>query len=406
MFKQSLSDLALFGGDPLFHEKRFVGRPNLAPSEEILAEIRTVLESRWLSNDGPQLKAFEAELADTLGVKHCLAVSNATLGLELLFKALDLHGEVIVPSFTFVATVHALQWLGIQPVFCDILPETHTLDPQAVERLITPQTSAILGVHLWGQACEVEALEALAKKYQLKLIFDAAHALGCQYKGRMIGGLGQAEVFSLHATKFVNSLEGGIITTQDSALAERLRLMRNFGFVDYDQVVELGINAKMNEICATVGRSSLRYAQTFIAQNRRNYQALKQATQGIPGLKLLPLPETSNFQYLVLELDPAGFGLHRDSVVELLHAENVIARRYFYPGCHRLKPYLQLYPEAGKQLPVTEAIAEKVMVLPTGMAVSSEEINTLGNFLSWIQNQAAEIQAMKTAHALPTESPF
>jgi dTDP-4-amino-4,6-dideoxygalactose transaminase len=393
MSKHSLPDLALFGGTPLFAEKRFVGRPNLAPTDEILADMRQILDQRWLSNDGPYLKGFEAMLCQSLGVKHCIAVSNGTIGLELLIRALNLTGEVIVPSFTFIATVHALQWLGLTPVFCDILPETHTLDPQSVAALITPRTSAILGVHLWGLPCEIAALEALAEQHGLKLIFDAAHALLCEYQGRKLGNFGHAEVFSFHATKFVNSLEGGAITTNDDALAERLRLMRNFGFVDYDQVEALGINAKMNEVCAAVGQSSLRHSADFIAHNRSNYRLYQKQLAQIPGLKLLPLPESSNFQYLVLALEQTEFGLSRDHLVQLLHAENLIARRYFYPGCHRSKPYAQLYPAAGAHLPITEALTEKVLLLPTGTAVSAEMIEAIGGLLGFVQTHAAFIQA-------------
>jgi len=393
MSKHTLPDLALFGGTPLFAEKRFVGRPNLAPTDEILADMRQILDQRWLSNDGPYLKGFEAMLCQSLGVKHSIAVSNGTIGLELLIRALNLTGEVIVPSFTFIATVHALQWLGLTPVFCDILPETHTLDPQSVAALITPRTSAILGVHLWGLPCEITALEALAEQHGLKLIFDAAHALLCEYRGRKLGNFGHAEVFSFHATKFVNSLEGGAITTNDDALAERLRLMRNFGFVDYDQVEALGINAKMNEVCAAVGQSSLRHSADFIAHNRSNYRLYHKQVAQIQGLKLLPLPESSNFQYLVLELEALEFGLSRDRLVQLLHAENLIARRYFYPGCHRAQPYVRLYPEAGKYVPVTEALAEKVLLLPTGTAVSAAMIEAIGELLGFVQSHAAAISA-------------
>lgn len=393
MVKDNCSDLALFGGPPLFMEPLFVGRPNLAPREEILAEIGQVLDSRRLSNDGPQLQALEAELAEALAVEHCIAVSNATLGLALLIRALNLQGEVIVPSFTFIATVHVLQWLGLKPVFCDVLPQTHTLDPAAVQALLSPRTAAILGVHLWGQPCAVDALQALAEAQGIPLLFDAAHALLCHHRGYPLGRFGRAEVFSLHATKFVNSLEGGVITTQDSALAERLRLMRNFGFAGHDQIVELGINAKMNEVCAAVGRSSLRYAAQFIAHNRENYQVWQRVLAAVPGLTLLPLPQDSNFQYVVVEVAASEFGLSRDQLLRLLHAERLIARRYFYPGSHRVVPYCDLDPEAGKRLPVTEALTEKVLVLPTGTAVSAALIEQAGALLAWVHSQAETLRS-------------
>ena len=389
--KNNPSELALLGGSPLFGTRLFVGRPNLAPTAELLTEIGAVLDSRWLSNDGPQLKAFESELATTLGVKHCVAVCNATIGLLLLLRALALKGEGIVPSFTFIATVHAVQWSGLRPVFCDVLPDTHTLDPAQVATLISPDTSAILGVHLWGQACEIETLAALAQQHRLALIFDAAHALLSRWQGRLIGAFGQAEVFSFHATKFVNSLEGGAITTDDDQLAEKLRLMRNFGFVDYDQIEALGLNAKMNEICAAVGRSSLTYSADFLARNRENYQHYRAQLSKIPGVSLLALSTQSNFQYVVVQIDAQTFGLSRDQVVEILHAEQVIARRYFYPGAHRVSPYRELYPQRSP-LPVTEQLAAEVLILPTGTGISSTEIETLCAFLNWLQTQAREVQ--------------
>lgn len=386
--KHSYSDLAFFGGTPLFTPPLCVGRPNLAPREEILTEIAQILDSHRLSNNGPQVQAFELELAEALQVKHCIAVSNATLGLQLLIRALGLQGEVIVPSFTFISTVHALYWLGLKPVFCDVSPQTHTLDPKAVQQLLSSQTAAILGVHLWGQACAIEELEALAQAQGIPLLFDAAHALLCRSNKYPIGRFGQAEVFSLHATKFVNSLEGGVITTQDEALAERLRLMRNFGLVDHDHVAEIGINAKMHEISAAVGRTSLRHAAEFIAHNRKNYYAWQRALASVPGLTLLPLPEGSNFQYVVVEVNPSEFGLSRDQLMQLLHAEQLIARRYFYPGCHRAWPYCELEPEVGQRLPVTELLAQTVLVMPTGTAVSEEDIRLAGELLAWIHRQA------------------
>jgi len=189
---------------PAFAEPLHVGRPNIGDVGEIHRRIDEILKSRWLSNDGAVVQEFEREIASIVGVKHCMAVCNATVGLEIAYRAAGLSGEVIVPANTFVATVHALQWLGITPIFCDIDPQTHNLDPSRVEELITPKTSGIVGVHVWGRPCQVTALEEIAAKYELQLLFDAAHAFGCSLDGRMIGGFGAAEVFSFHATKFVN----------------------------------------------------------------------------------------------------------------------------------------------------------------------------------------------------------
>src|SRR5215210_7977712 len=194
--------LAVLGGAPAFSEKLFVGRPNLGNKARLLEFVSDILESGWLTNNGSYLREFERRIAGLIGVKHCIAVCNATIGLEIAIRALDLQGEVIVPSFTFAATAHALQWQGITPIFCDVNPITHSLDPHDVERRITPRTTGIIGVHLWGNACNTESLELIARKHRLRLLFDAAHAFGCSREGRMIGNFGEAEVFSFHATKF------------------------------------------------------------------------------------------------------------------------------------------------------------------------------------------------------------
>lgn len=386
---------AYFGAPPRFAQPLYVGRPNLPDRQRLHQELDAMLDRRWLSNGGPNVQAFEAELADTLGVAHAITFCNGTVALEILLRALDLAGEVIVPSFTFIATVHALQWLGLKPVFCDIDPVTHTLDPAQVEALITPATRAIVGVHVWGQPCAIDALQALADHYQLQLIFDAAHALGCTWQGQNIGRFGRAEMFSLHATKFVNALEGGVISTQDAALATRLRRMQNFGFTGYDRVESLGSNGKMNEFSAAVGRASLAEMPALMAVNRAHYATYAQALAGIPGLKLFAFNhnEQHNFQYVILEINAPEFGLGRDQLVQLLHAENVLARRYFYPGCHQMEPYGQLYPEARHRLPITESLSQRVVSLPTGTAIRTADIEAIAACIRAIQAQAGEIQA-------------
>ena len=282
-----------------------------------------------------------------------------------------------MPSFTFVATVHALRWLGITPVFCDIKPGTHHIDPDQIERLISPRTSGMIGVHLWGEPCDIRALAALAERHNLKLLFDAAHAFSCGHAGRMIGSFGNAEVFSFHATKFLNTLEGGAVVTNDDALAEKLRLMRNFGFAGYDQVVCLGTNGKMNEMAAAMGLTNLESLNAFVACNRRNYLAYQDGLADVPGLTLYcySLKECRNYQYVVLETVEQEAGLSRDKLLRFLWSNNVLARRYFHPGCHRMEPYRSQVPHF--QLPETERLAGRVLQLPTGTAVSLEDIGTI-----------------------------
>jgi dTDP-4-amino-4,6-dideoxygalactose transaminase len=377
--KLTVDDLAIFGGLPSFSEKLYVGRPNIDGKERLLDRIKDMLDRKWLSNGGPYVQEFERRIADLVGVRHCIAMCNATLALEIAIRAAGLSGEVIVPSFTFIATAHALQWQEITPVFCDIDPSTHNIDPYRIERMITPRTTGIIGVHLWGQPCDIEALGEIARRRNLKLLFDAAQAFGSSYKGRMIGNFGNAEVFSFHATKFLNTFEGGAVVTNDDELAGKVRLMKNFGFADYDEVVHIGTNGKMNEASGAMGLTSLDSMDKFIAVNYHNYSQYKEQLAGIPGIRLLAYDETEkrNFHYIVMQIDENVANISRDQLQSILWAENILARRYFYPGCHRMEPYRSYFPHAGLLLPNTERLAGQVLCLPTGTAVGPDDINKI-----------------------------
>ncbi|MEO8435103.1 MAG: aminotransferase class I/II-fold pyridoxal phosphate-dependent enzyme [Pyrinomonadaceae bacterium] len=393
--KTEINDLAIFGGTPAFAEKLHVGRPNFGDRQHLLERIDEIIDGRWFTNAGPFVKELEQKLAQFLGVKHCIAMCNATIALEIAIKALGLKGEVIVPSFTFIATAHALQWQEITPVFCDVDPETHNLDPRRVEELITPHTSGIIGVHLWGRPCDVAGLAEVAHRHRLALLFDAAHAFACSYAGRMIGSFGDAEVFSFHATKFFNTFEGGAVTTNDDELAARMRLMKNFGFAGYDNVIYIGTNGKMSEVCAAMGLTSLESLSEFIAVNQRNYNLYRQELKDTRGVKVIDYDpaEQNNYQYIVLEIDEAATGVGRDDLLNILWAENVIARRYFYPGCHRAEPYRTLYPDAGANLRVTEELGTRVLLLPNGNAVGEAEIRGICNVLRLAIGSAPEVKA-------------
>ncbi|MEY2431397.1 MAG: hypothetical protein QOC92_1122 [Acidimicrobiaceae bacterium] len=378
--REGLDDLAIFGGAPAFAEPRHVGRPNLGDPRRMVEHIEEIFDRGWLTNDGPLVKEFERRVADLAGVEHCVAVSSATVGLQLVARALGFSGEVIVPSFTFIATVHALTWLGFEPVFCDIDRQTHTIDPAALSRVVTRRTSGIVAVHLWGQPCDVARITKVAVDHDLPLVFDAAHALGCSHGGISVGGFGNAEVFSFHATKFVNAAEGGAVTTNDGELARRLRLMRNFGFVEYDTVVELGTNGKMSELSAAMGLTSLEAFDDFITANRRNYLRYDDELRDVPGVSLIRYdrPERHNYQYIVLEVTPeASMDLSRDDLVAALQAENVLARRYFHPGAHRMDAYRESYGATAGPLPATEDVASRVLTLPTGSAVDEADVVTI-----------------------------
>ena len=303
--KLQRSDLAVHGGSPAFAEAIHVGRPNIGDRERLFSRINDLLDRRWLSNNGKYVVEFERRIAETISVAHCVAMSNATASLEIAIRALGLSGEVLVPSFTFVATVNALQWHGLTPVFCDIDLASHTIDFRAAERRITPRTTGILGVHLWGHPCSIDQLADLAKRHNLKLLFDASHAFGCSYKKRMIGNFGNAEVLSFHATKFLNTFEGGAIVTNDDDLASKVRLMRNHGFSGLDEVACVGTNAKMSEVSAAMGITGLESLEDFVAINRRHYEQYQQELSGIPGISLVPYNEDKrcNYQYVVIEVD-------------------------------------------------------------------------------------------------------
>jgi dTDP-4-amino-4,6-dideoxygalactose transaminase len=391
--KSYVGDLALFGGEPLFTDPLHVGRPNVGRRRRLFERLNDVLDRRWLTNDGRYVQELEALLASRLGVRHAVAVANGTVGLDIAVRAAGLTGDVIVPSFTFIATSHVLLWQGLSPVFCDVDPVTHNLSPEHVEALVTDRVSGIIGVHLWGRASAVKELNDIARRHGLTLLYDAAHALLSSYQGRMIGGFGRAEVLSFHATKFVNSFEGGAIVTDDHEIAHRARLMRNFGFTDYDEVSALGTNGKMSEASAAMGLTSLESADEFIAINRRNYVAYRRRLVAVPGIHLLPYAETEqhNYQFIVVELDRGRAGLSRDQLQRVLWAENVISRRYFYPGCHRMEPYRSMPRYGQLDLPATDALASRVLCLPTGTTVTVEVVEAICDVIALTVRHGAEI---------------
>jgi dTDP-4-amino-4,6-dideoxygalactose transaminase len=393
--KASVEELGIFGGPPAFRESLHVGRPNIGSRERLFARLNEILDNRWLTNRGPFEKEFEQRLADYTGAKHVIAICNGTVALEIAVRALELKGEVIVPAFTFVATAHALQFQEITPVFCDVDPATHNLTPDRLEEMITPRTTGIIGVHTWGRPCDVDRITAIARKRKLRLLFDAAHAFGCSYNGRSIGNFGDAEVFSFHATKCLNTFEGGAIATNDDEVAKRARLMRNFGFVEYDTVIYCGTNGKMTEIQAAMGLTSLESFEEFVKANEVNYRRYKERLKGIPGLRLTEYSERdrTNYHYISVDVDASVTGLSRDTIVQVLHKENVLVRRYFYPGVHKMEPYRSLFPHAKLLLPQTERLVLRMLTLPTGTAVSTADIDRVCELLRFVVANASEINA-------------
>ncbi len=393
--KRDSSDLAILGGDPWFPQPLAVGRPNVGNIDRFLGRVRDILDRRWLTNDGPYVQEFESRIADLAGTRYCVAMSSGTVALEIASRALGLLEEVIMPAFTFIATAHALMWQGTRPVFCDIEPQTHHIDPSAIEVLITHRTSGIMAVHLWGRTCDVDALAEIANRHGLPLMFDACHALGVSRLARRVGTFGACEVFSFHATKYVNTLEGGAVVTDDAELAEKLRYMRNFGFCGEDCVAHLGTNGKMNEMAAAMGLTLLEERDELVAVNKANHEAYLREIDGVCGLQVMRFPSDGdyNYQHVVAMIDEGEAGLKRDHVVGVLRAENVLARRYFYPGCHRMKPYSAMHEYAGVRLPVTDDVAARVIVLPTGPQLHDEGIARIGTILRLAATAAPRIVA-------------
>jgi dTDP-4-amino-4,6-dideoxygalactose transaminase len=398
--------LAIESGRPRFDQPLHVGRPNLCDTRRLSERFEGILQRRWFTNDGPVVREFEQKIVDLTGVRHCITMCNATVALEIAIRALGFRGEVIVPSYTFIATAHALQWQEITPVFADIDPNTYNIDPGCLDRLITPRTTGIIGVHVFGRPCNTQAIETFAQRHGLKVMYDAAHAFGCSHENKMIGNFGECEVLSFHATKFLNSFEGGAILTNNDDLADKVRLMRNFGFTGYDQVIYLGTNGKMTEVCAAMGLTSVEGVEDLIRVNRCNYEQYRAQLQRIPSLSLIDYTTTEkrNYHYIVVQVDDSRSPLNRDELVAVLHAENVLARKYFWPGCHRMQPYKALFPNAYLLLPNTELRSAQVMVLPTGQGVTQDNIAAICEIISSALGQASKVRRLLGPKRMPVGS--
>lgn len=365
--------IAALGGAPAFQSPLHVAQVNLPAWEKVEEMFKGVFGRHYFANHGPLVTELDRVLSETLQVEHAISVTNGTMALMLLARSLDLPGEVIVPSFTFPATIQALTWAGLDPVFCDIDSESHTITAELVEQKITNRTVAVMGVHLWGRACEPESLTMLCENYGLKLIFDAAHGIGCKHKGRFFGGFGSGEAFSFHATKVLNGAEGGCITTNDADLADRLMTMRNFHPSETYTNVPLRFNAKMSEAQAAMTLLSLKELKYNIAANKGRYQAYMKGLAEIPGLSCIEYIEENNYQYIVVEVDDEIFGLSRDDLVDALKLENILCRKHFYPGVHNWPKYKLESLFLGN----TEVLCKKIMQLPNGQAMSINDVNKI-----------------------------
>jgi dTDP-4-amino-4,6-dideoxygalactose transaminase len=356
---------AILGGSSLFPDGLSIFKPTLPPFEELQDQFAECFETGMLTG-GRFLREFEARLAEHLCVDHVICVSSCTIGLMLAYKALEFSGEVVVPSFTFMATVHAAVWNNATPVFVDVDPETWNIDPQRVEEAITPRTTAIVGVHLLGTPANVEALEDIAQRYDVKLVFDAAHGFGALHNGEPLGRYGDAEVFSATPTKVLVAVEGGVVATDDAETARRVRILRNYGNPgNYDSEFA-GLNARMPEFNAIVGLDSLARLEDHVVRRNQIVDIYRQRIGALPGTvfqRVEPQDRCSRKE-LSLLIEPDAFGLTRDELAKALDAEGIDTRFYYDPPVHTHTCYEHLRERSEGQLPVTEAIARKTITIP------------------------------------------
>ncbi|KON81100.1 DegT/DnrJ/EryC1/StrS family aminotransferase [Azoarcus sp. PA01] len=362
-----------------FDEPVYVTRPLLPPLEEYTALLQQVWDSGWLTNGGRQHAELERELARHLGAEQLSLFNNGTIALIVACQALRLSGEVITTPFTFPATPHVLSWNNITPVFADIDPDTLCIDPARVEALVSNRTSAILGVHVYGVPCDVHALDDIARRQGLRVVYDAAHAFGTTVGDKPIAAFGDATMFSLHATKLFHSAEGGALAVSDPDLKQRIDLLKNFGIKNEDEVVMPGINGKLSELQAALGRVVLRHVDAERARRAEVRRIYEQRLQGVPGLRLHAMPAgvVDSLQYLVLRIDAVAASCDRDTLHARLKRYNIVTRKYFHPLCSDYSCYRQLPTASPRHLPVAYRIATEVLALPFHGTLAADDVHRI-----------------------------
>ena len=370
----------------------YVTRPYLPSLEDFCEGLREIWDNQWLTNNGPVLQRYQQKLQHFVGTPNVSLFTNGTLALQIALQGLQLTGEVITTPFTFVATTHALHANHLQPVFVDIEPEYYTLDPNKVEAAITPRTSAILAVHVYGYPCDLEALADIARRHHLRLIYDAAHAFGVQIDGRSIARFGDVSMFSFHATKLYHSIEGGMLVFADPDLKRTLDDLKNFGFRGEAEVVAVGTNAKMNELQALMGELVLQRIDEIIASRAAIHDAYVNRLQAIPGVRVPPQPPATvrhNYAYFPIAIDPAAFGATRDDVYARLREHNVVARRYFHPLICDLACYRDI--PLPHPLNVARNIASQIITLPIYQGLALEDVERICDLVEYTERRVTTI---------------
>lgn len=349
-----------------FEEPIYVTRPLLPDFKETTERMKEIWKSRQLTNIGEQHERLNLKLKEHLGAEHLALFNNGTLALVLGLKALELKGEVITTPFTFPATAQALDWNNLTPVFCDIEPVTMNIDADKIEALITKDTSAILAVHVFGNPCNTEKIQQIADKHNLKVIYDGAHVFGVNKDGKPISAFGDMTMFSFHATKLFNTVEGGALAFKDGKLDEKLYLLKNFGIISQEEVRLSGLNAKMNEIQAGIGLEVLKSVEMERAKRHAIKKIYERYLADIPGIRIITNleGESSSYQYFVIEVDESAFGRSRDDLKKELEKYNVYTRKYFYPLCSDFDWYKNLESARPENLPVAQQVVERVLSMP------------------------------------------
>lgn len=362
-------------------DKIFVTKSSMPSFDDYINEIRDIWDTHWLTNMGSKHKRLQAELKEYLGVENIDLLTNGHMALELSIQTLGLTGEVITTPFTFASTTHAIVRNNLTPVFCDINTDDYTIDVDKIEPLITEKTSAIMPVHVYGNICDVEAIQRLADKYKLKVIYDAAHTFGVTYKGKGIGSFGDVSCFSFHATKVFNTIEGGAVCFSDKAFGEEIYNLKNFGIRGPEEVVGVGANAKMNEFCAAMGLCNLRNVDSEIAKRKRIVERYREHLGSVNGIKLCKNQDgvVPNYAYFPVVFEEKVFGKSRDEISDKLAAEGIFSRKYFYPLTNAFDCYKDKFNAA--DTPKALEISKRVLTLPMYADLSLEDVDRICNII-------------------------
>lgn len=371
-----------------FKKAIYVTKPVFPKLEKFSKNLEYIWETQWLSNNGNMHKQLEKKLKKYLKVPYLSLLNNGTIALLIALKALDIKGQVITTPFTFAATVHAIKWSDLEPIFCDIDPIHMNINPKLIEKVITPGTSAILPVHVYGTPCDVNTIKKIAKKHNLKVIYDAAHAFGTEIDGNGIGNYGDITMFSFHATKLFHSAEGGALVCKEKKLKEKIDLLKNFGIKNEEEVILPGINGKMNELQAAMGLSVLGLVDGERKKRRKIAEIYKMELENIEGIYFLPyMPNIKDsYQYFIIRINEKKFSKSRDYVYEELKKYNIFARKYFFPLCSNFDFYKSLQSARTENLPVANTISNQVLSLPFYGSLKEEEIRIICRIIKECRN--------------------